>query len=540
MMAGIVHYDNGVLWFDDIPVRTTEDIPRRAGMGGTVWYATAAVKFQDLIKVMGPDDSAFGPSPDTPIGASFTWDQDGKTKTLKVMVSKVWGVSSKDPIDTRAQIELKMIECAEQGIKPSMSAAGTALGQYMRFYDGRDGRPKTSQLPPRWRSLAHAAFHGGPISITKAHGRDVVHIDLNAAYLKAMRRPIPIFGKDPENNQRTIGGWRTWKGAKWSEIDALCGFVEATVTVDPEKFGEGDVPPLPVRHFGGSVHPVGTIRGAWPIGLVKDAVDAGEVVVHEVHQFMFAPETASIFDEVATDFSSTPQGKILYTRFWGKWAANGGFTGSRSEEPPDGSVHAYGLWWESNAIDALSVEAPPTYRPDIAATIAGYNHQQVFQAIRRLKKGSILCVYVDEIWTTDIEGAEKFAVESREEGLWRRKIQGDLRLYGPGVYRHTSSNPEVKSKVAAAGYSSELHGPLTPGSLEAWATSPQHRASRFTLNSRAWTAPPNLDPTATSRPVLMRASEARRAHDGPDVHHDCWTSRGWLRNEYASKLGRKA
>lgn len=533
MIAGIVHHDGKCLWFDDIPVRRTEDIPRRSGMSNTTWYTTSAVKMHDLIKVMGPDDSAFGPSPDTPLGVNFTWvGADGKKKNLKVMSSTVWGVSSKDPADTNSQIVLKLTECAASGVRPGVSAASTAISQYMRLYDGQDGRPKTSQLPPRWRALAHASFHGGPIAITKAYERDVVHIDMRGAYLSAMRNPMPVYGKDV-SGKKTVGGWYTWRGAKWEDIKDHCGFVEATVHVDPQRFGEGDVPPLPVRNFSGSVHATGTIRGAWPIMLVKDAVEAGEVVVLEVHQFMFAPETDSIFNEIADDFKVNPQGKILYTRFWGKWAANGGFTGTVSDNPVDNAVRAYGLWWESNAYDVVSTEAKATYRPDLAAMIAGYNHRQVLNVIRKLKKGSVMCVYVDAIWTTDIEGAEKIVEESTVDNEWIEKQRGDLRLYGPGVYRHNR-------RMGAAGYSTELHGELTPERLEAWATSPLHKGARLTMASRAWTAPPSLDINATSRPIVMRASEARRAHEGPDVHHECWTSKGWLKTEVANRIGRKA
>jgi len=532
MIAGIVHHDGKILWFDDMPVRRAEDVPRRSGMNGTVWYTTSAVKMHDLIKVMGPDDSAFGPSPDAPLGVNFSWfGANGKEQKLKVMSSSVWGVSSKDPIDTKNQLEVKLMECAGSGVRPSISAAGTALGQYMRLYDGQEGRPKTSQLPPRWRSLSHAAFHGGPICITRAHGKDVVHIDMKGAYLSAMRNPMPLYGRG--ERQKVTGGWYTFKNAKWGDIKDHLGFVEATLRVDPLQFGEGDVPPLPIKHYGGSLHATGIIRGAWPIFLVRDAVEAGEVEVLEIHQFMFSPETDTIFNEIADDFKVNPQGKILYTRFWGKWAANGGFTGTLGDNPADGAVRSYGLWWESSAIDVVSTEAPPTYRPDLAAMIAGYNHRQVLNVVRKLKKGSILCIYVDAIWTTDIDGAKKIVEESRVDNEWIEKQRGELRLYGPGVYRHNK-------RMGAAGYSSDLHGELTPERLEAWATSPLHKGARMTMSSRIWTGSPSLDISATSRPVHMKASEARRAHDGPDVHHECWTSRGWLKDEAAERIGRKA
>jgi hypothetical protein len=525
MIAGIVHQDGKLFWFDDLAVIKPEDLPRNNHTANTVWYTTASVSMKALIGLMNESDEAFGPNPDRPVGIAFHWEgSDGKKKTMKVMKSSVWGVSSRDPRDTESQLMAKLMTCATDGIRPSTSAAGTALSRYMRSYDGRDGRPKTKQLPPRWRGLAHGSFHGGPIAITCASHPNLIHIDMRGAYLQAMREPLPVYGEGSDGKK--MGGYRTYMGARWDDLEDKVGFMEATVYVRPELFGPMDVPPLPIRHFSGSVHAVGIIRGAWPICMVQEAVEAGEVEVLKVHQFCWAEETQRLFDGIAADFQLNRAGKLLYTRFWGKWASRGGFEGVKTDDPPDGSVRSHGLWWEHSGVEQLTHEAPPTYRPDLAAMIAGYNHRQVYRIVRKLKKGSIAALYVDAIWTSDIEGALKIVEE--EEGEWSVKGQGEARFYGPGVYQHND-------RMGAAGYDSSIHGELTPEKLAKWAGSPFHKGGNMVTN-RIWNGHPNKDPDATSMPLRMNEDNCAPACPGPSVHSSIWTPSGWVHQETREEM----
>jgi len=526
MISGIVHQDGKLIWFEDIAVLKKEDVPRGPATENTLWFATAAVSMKTLISLLGEEDEAFGPNPDKPIGCTFTWvGSDGKRKSMKVMKSTVWGVSSKDPIDTENQLMMKMMSCAADGILPTSSAAGTALSRYMKQYDGKGGRPKTQQLPPRWREIAHASFHGGPIAMTMASHPDVIHIDMRGAYLHAMREELPIYGTDPRTEEK-IGGYLTYKDAKWEDVSGKVGFVEATVSIRKGLFGEGDVPPLPIRHFTGSMHPVGTFRGAWPICMVDDAVAAGEVEVLNVHQFCWAPITGRIFSEISDDFQLNRQGKLLYTRFWGKWASKGGFNGVKTDNPPNGAVRSHGLWWTNEGVEAMGHDAPPTYRPDLAAMIAGYNHCQIYNAVRKLKKGSIISLYVDAIWTSDIEGAHRIIEES--EGEWVQKERGSARFYGPGVYQHNN-------RIGAAGYDTGIHGELTPEKLKAWAASPMHKGGNMVTN-RIWTGHPSKEATAKSKPCRLQDSDCVPACRGPSIHSEIWTPSGWVHQDTMRRL----
>lgn len=528
MIGGIVHQENGTIYFEQEAVATPADVPRRPGTSGTTWYATASVSMLKLIQLLSEGDEAFGPNPDRPIGVVFYWcGRDGKTKSLKVISSSVWGVRSFDPKDTENQIVAKMIMTAQGGIRPSSSAASSALSHYMRTYDGQGGRPFSAQLAPRWRGLAHGSLHGGPVVLTQAAADDIVHIDLRAAYLSAMRQPMPVYGRHPDTQAR-MGGYITHKGGQWRNIRDETGFIEATVWVPPERFGRGDVPPLPIRHFSGSSFPTGIVRGAWPIMMLRDAIDNDDVQILKLHQFAIAPVTMDLFSEISEDFLHNRQGKLLYTRFWGKWASRGGFVGQRTSEPSDGSVRSHGLWWEHEGIDLLDYKAPPTYRPDIAAMIAGYNHRQVMTAVRKLKKGSIVSLYVDAIWTTDVEGALEIVGDGT--GDWVLKQRGPGRFWAPGVYHHGTH-------LAATGYDPAIYGDLTPEKLATWAASPLHNKLNLMTN-RQWSAHPSRDPSAVSTPVQNSDAHCVPATRGPDVNDTCWTSNGWVRTELKEQIAK--
>ena len=524
--TGIAHQDtDGTFWSDDEAVRKPDQIPRRAAWSGTTWYTTSAVSMAGLINLMGPEDQAFGPKPERPLGVHFRWeDGGGKMRGFKVLSSSLWDVRSRDPRETEDLLSYSMMLCANDGVMPKMSAAGTAIGRYMSTYDGRDGRPSSVQLPPRWRGLAHASFHGGPILLTQGSARECIHIDMRAAYLDAMSQPLPVWG---EIEGKKVGGWYTIEGAPWSEIRDKVGFVEAEVTVDPKLGRELGIPPLPVRMGFCSAFPCGTFWGSWPIQMVREAEDRGEVVINKVRQWCFAPITMPLFKEIATDFAGCRKGKLLYTRFWGKWASKGGFLGQRTDEPPTGTVRSHGIWWGFDGVDAYTHQAPATYRPDLAALIAGYNHMQVLAAVRTLKPGSVIALHVDAIWTTDIEGGRRLVAAHKDR--WISKQEGPGRFYGPGVYHHAS-------RIAASGYDEAALGPLTPYNLEAWANSPLNRDHRGTMQSRVWTDAPARDPAARSEPVELAPGQTTPPVGGPSVNDTCWTLRGWLRKEIREAL----
>ena len=527
--TGVVHREpDGTLWFDDVAVRSSGDVPRRRAWRGKVFYATSSVMPTDLFKLMQPGDKALGPSPGKLTGVIFRIDA---RRSFRIFTGELWGVKTRDPhlLDTR--IQERMVISAGAGFDPGTSAAGTAIRRYMRTYDGRDGRPESRKLPCRWRGLAHAAFHGGPIVVTTASAENAVHLDIKGAYLDALYQPVPVLGRRELKSRYKVGGWYTIPGTPWEKVRDYTGLVDATVWIDPASVDKWGIAPLPVKLFSGSVFPTGVVRGAWTIQAVREAEERGEVEVRTVHQWAFAPETMPLFEAMADDFRRTPAkvAKLLYTRFWGKWGSRGGFEGVVTTDPPDGSVRAGGLWWSFTGIDLHSTNGPPTYRPDIAAFIASHNHRKVIHAVRQLRPGSVVAAHVDAIWTTDLNGAQKLAGQN-EVGAWQRKGDGPLRFYGAGCYDHAG-------RLGASGYDSTVFGPLTSASLRDWSANANNTHRRMLFQSRLWSADPAIDPLATSAPLQMDMSHHPPPTEGPSIDSDCWTFSGWFSQDSRAALG---
>ncbi len=523
MYVAIVHKKGGVLYFDDVPV-TNGEIPRRVAFAGR-WYATPNVQPTDIFPLLRAGDTVFGPAPGRFSGARFRLP---RRRTLTVFSGSLWGIEATSHDAFEAQLDAKLIAAAGSGFSPGISAAGTAVKAYMKRYDGRDGRPLTRQLPPRFRGLAQGAFFGGPLFVTRGSSPMAAHIDIKGAYLHALSEPVPVHGLDPANPKRRRGGWFTYE-AQWDEIRDLVGFVEATVWVDPDVVSRNGIASLPIRTYAGSVFPSGLVRGAWPIASVAQAEELGEATVMAVHQWCYAPETEPLFESIARDFESAPDeiAKTLYCRFWGRWGSRGGYTGMVGDDPPDGAVRSGGIWWSFDGVDHHSWRAPPTYRPDIAALIAGYTHRRVMAAVHELSRDTapgdpppVVAAHVDAIWTDNIAGAKRLCHGS-SPGDWQLKRVGPLRFYGTGCYDHDG-------KLGAAGYDKARFGPLTRTSIADWAGNSGSRLHRLLLRGRNWASDPATNAAATSEPLFMDMDESASQLAGPDVSDVCWTPNGWV------------
>ncbi len=140
-----------------------------------------------------------------------------------------------------------------QGIGAEMKTTtpATALDFWRRNY--LDG--SIASLTDSTRAFFKRAYYGGRVEIfrMKNHGR-IHYVDINSLYPYAMQGPYP-------------------------DIDALVpagkyGVVDAIVAVP----GSCDIPPLPVRHNGKLVFPVGRFRGQWCSCELEYAQSLGVVV----------------------------------------------------------------------------------------------------------------------------------------------------------------------------------------------------------------------------------------------------------------------
>ena len=517
-LTGVIHRDaKGTFWFDDVPVRCPEDVPRRKAWKGTVWYAPRGIMAHHWATIMGPQDKAFGPAPGQLLGVNFKVHPKG---SFKVLAASSWGVHDTDPNCCFAKIRDLQVETAACGMQVRNSVAATAMQAYMDHFDGKPGHPSIRQLPCRWRGMAHAALHGGPIAVLRASSPYAVQIDVRRAYLAALHQEVPVLGVE---NGNKVGGWHTHEGRKWSTVRRLTGFVDATVRVSLDSDPTG-LPPLPVHTSVGAVFPTGTMRGVWTIDQVKDAEERGEVEVLTVHQFCFAARTQPLFAEIANMFQQLPKdlGKRLYTRFWGKFGSKGGYSACRSDEPRFGEVPLAGLWWHYDGVNLKDLTRP-TYRPDLAAFISAHNHRRVLRTMRELAPGSVVGCHVDAIWTDDVVGASRVCVENAEIGGWRVKRRGKLRFYGTGAYDH-------EGDLGASGYDSKIHGQLSASRLEQWAANAAGSRRKMLLHTRKWTSDPAVDSQATSVPLHADLDTQVSPAEGATVYdRSAWTFGGWAR-----------
>lgn len=541
-VAGIVHKDDsGTFWFDDLPVRSAADLPTSKVFAGTVWYAAAGIRSEDWAHLLRPGDSAFGPRHGDVLGVNFRIGEKG---LMKVYRASTWGVMDRDPNRCYTELAWLMTEAMAADIEVRVSCATTAVRTYFDRYDGNDSHPAIKQLPCRWRGLAHAALHGGPIVVLRGGAPDAVQLDIRRAYLASLREDIPVVSRSDEGGF-SLGGWWTSEDREWEHVRSHFGFVDATVKVIGDPFDTNGIPPLPVHLGVGAAYPIGQIRGAWTIAQVVEAEERGEVEVVAVHQWMYSNRQQPLFAEIADFFDELPGplAKRMYTRFWGKFAMRGGYVGEKRDAPEEGEIPAAGLWWRYEGVGLMDPHAPATYRPDIAAMIAASNHSRVLRTVRRLEPGSVIAVHVDAIWTTDRAGAQVLVEEGLATavpsdvpgappvvaaGSWKLKREGPLRFYGVGAYSHGGH-------VAASGYDPAVLGPLTEEKLKVWVSKGATRRRQLLLQVRTWHGDPATDVDAWSEPSLLIHGEGTPSpSEGPDVYDPCWTPSGWAREEKAS------
>lgn len=522
--VGVVHRDeNDVLWFADVPVRDPSQLPRRKSWASTLWYADATVRPSDLARILGPEDEAFGPAPGQVRGAKV---RVGKNRVYRIAMAESWGVHRRDPDAVDREVrELRMLAEAA-GMRTKTSAATTALTAYLDRWDGDFDHPFVVQLPCRWRAMAHAAFHGGPIAVLRGGAENASQIDVRRAYLDALYSPVPVLGTTPGGR---TGGYRVIEGAGWDQLRKRDGFVDLTVRVHSDPEG---LPPLPIAAPEGVIYPNGRLRGCWVISQVREAEERGQVTVETVHQHAIAREMRPLFAEVADFFAGLPDklAKISYQRYWARWGNPGGWSGTFSETPRVGEVPSNGLWWRYDGVTLLDPNAPRTYRPDIAAFIAALNHRRVMRVLAEdLRPGSVAAVHVDAIWTTDLEGAKRVCERAKGIGGWREKRRGPLRVWSPGCYDHAGD-------VAASGYDAALYGPATRERVESWVKNANAVNRRLLLLQRDWTGDPKSDANAASRARTVEMDDKIAPTEGPLVEDPMWTVGGWVRPDHRPTL----
>ena len=412
--------------------------------------------------------------------------------------------------------------------------------------------PPLGSLPHRWREMAHAAVHGGPICCLRGGSDHAVEVDIKGAYLTAMCGEMPVIGnyEDPDTGQMSFNSYFAGRdGVTWEQIMAdgiEHGFIDATVYVNEDL--EYGMPPLPISVGEGMVFPRGKFRGIWTLPLLKMAVDFNEAQVLKVHHSFFSRRAEQLFLPYASFLRRLPKpiSKELYVKFWGKFNFRGGWVGIKQAEAPDRPcIPANGLWWYEERINQTD-RARPTYRPDIAAYIASYNHIALYKAMRSIDPKSIIAVHVDAIWTDDLEGARRLCDNSKkvnefniqenrletvsDYGGWVIKREGPLRFWACGVYDHNG-------KLGYSGFDAKKYsttGKPTRSEIDNWMkVRDNNKQERENLCCREWKdgITPGQDENAISKSVILDEINPTCPFGGLDFYDTDWIPSGWLRSQ---------
>ena len=530
MHAGIIHrYRDGTWQIGDMRLKKGDVLPRSLVMDKYLFYFTTSIRMEEWKEILGERDEFFGIEPGNVMGVRIFLPGTDKIKSgyMTFMNPKLWKISKVETGSVSAldsALFRKYALFAYHGApKIGSSLAGTAMSWYTKKYNNKTvddiEYPPFIRLAPRWRSIAHSAFHGGPIACLRGGSKNAVEIDISGAYLNALTKDIPIIDSTSQ--------YLYFPDISWRALREQFGFVEATVTV-PEKLKYG-LPPLPISTPNGIKYPIGLFRGCWTIMQLREAEEHYDVVVNYIHQHAVAPRKMPLFKALAVEWSRIPKAvsKPLYTRFWGKFGFKGGYVGRISDDPIEQGIPKDHYWWLDERIDQLTEDVELFYRPDISAMIASYNHIAVQRALRMLDPKSIIAVHVDAIWTDDIEGAKRVCEEIKpcpdtNTGNWKKKKEGKIRFWGCGVYDHDG-------KIGCSGYSIEARGAPTHEILNNWVKTNIYRAE--TEKNRIWVDDVSA---AVSRDAFSTSSRLKQnitypTTDGLLIQSPRFTIKGWIR-----------
>ena len=392
-------------------------LPRDARWARRVVYLVGPAPWLEIgrryLDPSGLADLLRGPRIGKP--SSMTWTTDGGGMA-QLVEGDAWGLPA-NPLDALDEIHrladvLRHEEALAVRRWPD-SAASLAGALARRCLGG-----KLRQLRPRWRGLARAGYHTAPQLALTGGGRDVIQVDRVAAYLSALWSPMPV-----------PGSWATVQpGARWDRLRKCDGFALAAVEV----LTRAALPPLPVRHLGGTAWPVGAIVGAWPLAWLRAAESSGEINVRYVLDAQICraePWLADLGDRIA-EIEDSKLRKLVYTRLYGVFAAARRWTARHPGAPLAAGAPSWA--WRSTSPDPWAHTWPPTYRPDVAAHIAAHNAIAVLHAIRQVPIGAVHLAHVDALWVNRDEALRVYGA-----GGWAVKAgAAPLRVYGAGTYLH--------------------------------------------------------------------------------------------------------
>jgi hypothetical protein len=355
------------------------------------------------------------------------------------------------------------------GGEVGMTAPSTAMATYRRAF-----QRVPLQTHVKSHKLAREAYYGGRTEVfrRKFDGPGMLcYGDVNSMY------PWAMCGDAPVGDATTIRGSCDW------EYLSRCraGIVEATVYVPESSY----VPPLPVRHGGKLVFPVGTFKGAWHADELRCLLECGGSVVKQHRSVWYS--TADAFtgfvealylyrdkSRLGYDEGLAFIAKLLLNSFYGKFGTQterqmilGGFPDNaegRRLTPfdPDNDI-----WTEATECHASYII------PQVAGWVTARARARLWRALYQVHRSGGDLYYCDTdsiISTHDWGNATKLGEIKRE--CWI--TQADFAA--PKLYLYET--PEGV-KVRAKGFSRFGGSQVTPDQYRALTGGEAYQASRL-------------------------------------------------------------
>lgn len=481
--VGTVTTDNGRL---ELNFERIDGHPYKRSLRGMTAYYTSQCDIGLIENEMRSQDTAYaGPNSKDPI-YRFRGTDGG---VFTIAPYSLYGITERFPFGASFEYLVRREQVKSAGYADKLSI-GSICNEVMKRA-GVDAK----QLPTRYRMLATHAINQGPMHVCMGGADYGYQYDKVAAFLNALRRPVPVPGS--YTAVRPI----------WPRIRRLDGFVRATAYVSPDDWA-GRIPPLPMRERGATFHPTGYVNGYWTIPQLAQAEEMGCTVV-KVYEAITC-KVDVLHGKAADLIEKIPHKRLrksVYLRYWGRFASAGGWTGYKYMPKEDrAKVNRFRwskLYWVYTGKEPMTdYDMGPGYMPDHSAYIATHNCMDMALVCSAMEPYATVGAHVDAIWTDrPMNMGPSFQVKS----------EGALRFYGIGTYDHNG-------RFGAMG----LSGDITSESLAEYGKTVKDKARDWHFGIM-----PGESRYASSDPLYREEqTEFTVPHDS--VYDKKWTANGWI------------